>query len=258
MTAVIRSEDGNQRIELFGIPFDNMTREEMVSQVDAAITCNVSIWLTFINVSILVEASRDADLRFLIKEADYRLCDGMGIMYASRMLGRPLAEMVSGPFLLFQLLRHAEEHNYSVYLLGHKKDVIHKAAVNIRRDYPSLEVVGYRDGFFSANEEGQVVEDIKNSRAQLLFVGMGFPRERLFIKRNRSDLKVPVCMDVGGAFTVLAGIHNLAPQWMRAAGMEWVYRMAQEPGRLWKRYLFTNLVFASLLIKEMYKRRNAK
>jgi N-acetylglucosaminyldiphosphoundecaprenol N-acetyl-beta-D-mannosaminyltransferase len=238
-------------VDLFGLPFDAVTRDFMVSRVEDAIVRRSPIWLTFVNVAILVRVQKDEEARKVLETADYRLCDGMGLIYASRILGNPLPEMVSGPFSLFRLLHLAENKGYSVYFIGGNTEVIEKAVANVCCMYRTLKVAGYRDGFFPSAEEDEIVRQIRDSRAQLLFVGMGFPRERIFLSRNLLNLNVPVCMDIGGALTVLAGIHKIAPHWIRVAGMEWLYRMAQEPGRLWRRYLVTNSIFALMLIGEM-------
>lgn len=246
--------DRTALVDLFGLEFDAATREEMVARVDEAIADGKTIWLTFINLAILVQARKNPEALQALQAADYQLCDGMGLIYASRILGKPLPEMVSGPYLLFRLLQHAERKGYSVYFLGSKKEVLEKAVVNVRARHPALKLVGYRDGYFTPREEKEVVEGIRQSGPQLLFVGMGFPFERLFLQRNRYKLNVPVCMDMGGALTVLAGIHKLAPRWVRGAGLEWFYRMSQEPGRLWKRYLITNSTFALLFMREMLRK----
>lgn len=237
-------------VELFGLPIDAVTRDYMVARAEEAIIRRSIIWLTFVNVAILVKIQKEPVIRGMLARADYRLCDGMGLVYASRILGKHLPEMVSGPYLLFRLLQFAESRGYSAYFLGGKTKVVEKAVENVCHKYPSLIVAGYRDGFFSAAEEDDVVKQINNSRAQLLFVGMGFPRERIFLSRNLHNLNTPLCMDIGGALTVLAGIHKLAPPWIRVAGLEWLYRMLQEPSRLWRRYLITNSIFAWMLMRE--------
>ena len=243
-----------KRVNLFGIDFDTVTRDYMVSRVDEAIAKEKHIWLTFINVSIVVQSNHDMEVYGILEVADYHLCDGMGLVYASRLLGKPLPEMVSGPLLLMRLLKHASDHGYRIYFLGSKQKIIERALLNVKRNYPGLQIVGYRNGYFNYAEEREVVALVRQSGAQILFVGMGFPRERIFIHKYRKDLKVPVIMDVGGALTVLAGIHRLAPRWMRMTGIEWVYRLSQEPRRLWKRYLVTNIIFGWLLLRELFRR----
>lgn len=237
--------------DIFGLQMDALTSEQVVCRVDEAIREKCTKWLTFVNVAILVQCRREPAALRLLEAADYRLCDGMGILYASRLLRSPLPEMIGGPLLLARLLRHAEEHRYGVFFLGSAQEVIEKVVSNAKVQYPALRVVGWRNGFFSEAETNAVVQSIRSSGADLLFVGMGFPRERQFLHKYRSELNTPVLIDLGGGFTILAGIHRLAPHWMRVAGVEWVYRMAQEPRRLWKRYLFTNSIFGWFLLRAL-------
>jgi N-acetylglucosaminyldiphosphoundecaprenol N-acetyl-beta-D-mannosaminyltransferase len=237
------------RIRFLGLDLDAVTRAEMVSRVDSAIVDRDAIWLTFINVAVLVQATRDAEALRALEAADHRLTDGMGLLYGSRLLGQPLPEMVSGPYLLFGLLNQAAHRGHRVYFLGAQQVIIEQAAHNAVHNYPGLTLVGYRNGYFAASEEDSVVADVCAAKPDILFVGMGFPRERLFCQKWRPRLDIPVMMDVGGAFTVLAGVHRLAPSWVGAIGMEWVYRAAQEPRRLWKRYLLANSVFAWMLVR---------
>jgi N-acetylglucosaminyldiphosphoundecaprenol N-acetyl-beta-D-mannosaminyltransferase len=236
-------------VDVLGVDFAALSRDETVALVDRAIATRAATWFTFVNVSILAEARKDPGIHALLGAADYRLVDGMGLMYASRMLGRPLPEMVSGPFLLFRLLDHAQEHGYRVYLLGATAEMIERAVTRARERYPRLSICGHRSGFFAADDEQAVGDGIAAARPDIVFVGMGFPRERLFIQRTRDRLAVPVWIDVGGAFTVLAGEHRLAPGLLRAGGLEWLYRAAQEPRRLFPRYLRTIPLVMALLLQ---------
>jgi len=206
-------------------------------------------------VAVLMESRRNAAARAALEAADYRLCDGMGIVYGSRILQRPLPETIGGPLLMFRLLQHAESAGMRVFLLGTRRDILTRAVQRLQAMHPRLALAGYRDGFFDTADEPEVVREIAASRAHILFVGMGFPRERFFLARCRRRLDVPVCMDVGGAFTVLAGVHKLAPRWVRVGGVEWLYRAAQEPRRLGPRYLRTNPAFAAILVREVWRHR---
>lgn len=242
--------------DVLGVRMDALTREQVVCRIDDAIREKRTTWVTFVNVAIFVHCRRDPAALRLIESADYRLCDGMGLLYASQLLRCPLPEMIGGPLLLFRLLRHAEEHGYGVFFLGSAQEVIEKAVSNARVRHPSLRVAGWRNGFFSDAEASGIVERIRESGADLLFAGMGFPRERQFLYKYRAELNVPALVDLGGAFTILAGIHRLAPRWMRIAGIEWVYRMAQEPRRLWKRYLVTNSIFGCVLLRALVTKKH--
>jgi N-acetylglucosaminyldiphosphoundecaprenol N-acetyl-beta-D-mannosaminyltransferase len=238
-------------VELLGIYFDAVTREQMVQKIDYAIFNSKKIWLTFINVDILIQAYQNPDKKGLLDAATFKLCDGMGIFYATKILGKPLPESVNGPLMLFRLLEYSSKQGYSIYLLGSTKDIIGRVNESVQRKYPGIRVQGYHNGYFSEVQEKDIVEEINKNKPQILIVGMGFPREREFIMRHKEDLEVPVCMDVGGAFTVLGGVHQLAPAWVRTLGLEWTFRLIQEPKRLWKRYFKQNMAFGYLMAKEL-------
>lgn len=237
-----------------GVSVDAVTRADMLAVVSAAIRARRFLWLTFVNVSVVSWASRDRALRELLANADYSLCDGMGLIYGCRALGQPLPEMVSGPFLLFEMLQQAASSGHRVYFLGAAPDVIDEAVRGAERLYPGLQIVGARHGFFSVAEEVDVVQGILAARPDVLVVGMGFPRERRFIWNHHDAFTQMVCVDTGGAFTVLAGVHRLAPPLVRTLGLEWVYRMLQEPRRLFWRYLSMNTRFAGLILAGVLRR----
>ena len=173
----------------------------------------------------------------------------MGLMYSSRLLGKPLPEMLSGPLLLEQLMRHAGEKGYSVFLLGSKPEIVRMAVDRYSVRYPTMRIVGYLDGYFTRQEEPTVVAGVRDSQPDLLFVEIGTPRAETFIREHLHEMKVPVSLDVGGAFDVAASVYKLVPYWMRKLCLEWFYRFLQEPRRLWKRYAITNTVFIYLVIE---------
>jgi N-acetylglucosaminyldiphosphoundecaprenol N-acetyl-beta-D-mannosaminyltransferase len=159
---------------------------------------------------------------------------------------------VAGVDLFHELLEMSEANQFSVFLLGAKDDVVTTAASKVKGLYPGLKVAGYHHGYFW-DDEAAMVEKIRASGAQLLFVAITSPMKENFINRWRDQLGVTFVMGVGGTFDVVAGKVKRAPQWMQKYGLEWLYRVIQEPGRMWKRYLTTNSKFAWLLIKEKLK-----
>jgi N-acetylglucosaminyldiphosphoundecaprenol N-acetyl-beta-D-mannosaminyltransferase len=177
----------------------------------------------------------------------------MGFMYASRLLGAPFPEMLSGPLLMERLVAHAAERGVSVYFLGSTRRAVSEAVRRFRIRYPRLRVAGLRDGYFAAKEQDAVVDEVRRSGAGLLFVAMGSPREEDFIHDHLADLGAAVCVDVGGAFEVAAGIKQLAPRWVRVAALDWAHRLWQEPRRLWKRYATTLPVFLFLVALAMVR-----
>ncbi|AOE83345.1 UDP-N-acetyl-D-mannosamine transferase [Pseudomonas sp. TCU-HL1] len=194
----------------------------------------------------------DAILRESVSACDIINIDGMGVVWGARLLGHRVPERVAGIDLFYELLAMSATSGFSVYLLGAKDDVVSKTATTVQNLYPGLNIAGYHHGYFWGDEEA-MAQKIRESGAQLLFVAITSPQKENFINRWKYQLGVNFVMGVGGTFDVVAGKVKRAPLWMQNYGLEWLYRVTQEPGRMWKRYLTTNTKFAWLLIKEKAK-----
>jgi len=158
--------------------------------------------------------------------------------------------------LLKALMPYLESERIPVFFLGAKNTVLEGMKSELDRRHPHLVIAGMRSGYFDRNEEQQIVQQINASGAEVLFVAMGTPRQEFWIERHRYNLGVKVVMGVGGSFDVLAGIKKDAPQWVRHGG-EWLYRLVQDPGNLWKRYLTTNPWFVYRVLRECILRNGA-
>ena len=206
-----------------------------------------------INVAKVVSAQSDLELKESVNSCHIVNIDGMGVVLGARFLGHSVPERVAGVDLFHELLEMSATNHFSVFLLGAKDDVVSTAASKVKALYPGLKVAGYHHGYFW-DDEAALVEKVRASGAQLLFVAITSPMKENFINRWRDQLGVTFVMGVGGTFDVVAGKVKRAPLWMQKYGLEWLYRVIQEPGRMWKRYLTTNSKFAWLLIKEKLKR----
>jgi N-acetylglucosaminyldiphosphoundecaprenol N-acetyl-beta-D-mannosaminyltransferase len=175
----------------------------------------------------------------------------MGIVWAARCLGISVKERVAGVDLLIELLALCASDGFRPYFLGASHDTLQQSAVQVRRRYPAIQFAGLRDGYFSSAQESEVVEDIRQSRADCLFIGMPTPRKERFLAAHRDELNVPFIMGVGGSFDVVAGQIQRAPARMQTLGLEWLYRVYQEPGRMWWRYAKTNTLFAGILARAL-------
>ena len=173
----------------------------------------------------------------------------MGVVWGGRLLGLEIAERVAGIDLFTELLALAETRGEPVFFLGAKPDVVERAVDRIRARHRALDIAGWHHGYFWDDEE-QIVQMVRDSGATMLFVAITSPKKEQFINRWRAELGVKFAMGVGGTFDVVAGVTTRAPRWMQGAGLEWFYRLAQEPRRMWRRYLDTNLRFAILLLRE--------
>jgi N-acetylglucosaminyldiphosphoundecaprenol N-acetyl-beta-D-mannosaminyltransferase len=201
---------------------------------------------------------QDSVLAADVLSSDMVGIDGMGVVWAARCLGISVKERVTGVDLLQNILALCADEGFRPYFLGAKPDVVRGAASEAARIYPTLQFAGIRDGYYSPAQESDVVRGIQNSGADCLFIGMPTPRKERFLAAYRDRLGVPFIMGVGGSFDILAGQVKRAPAKMQAAGLEWLYRIYQEPGRMWWRYVSTNTVFATMLVRAILQRQFAR
>jgi N-acetylglucosaminyldiphosphoundecaprenol N-acetyl-beta-D-mannosaminyltransferase len=248
------SEAGGRRISLLGCPIDALDMQETVACCDELVQRRGYTQHIAINVAKLVSMDNDAALREIVDGCALINADGQGIVWAAKLLGRPLPERVAGIDLMMELMGLAELRGYRVYVLGAKPDVLDRAIAILRERHPALVFAGWRDGYFSADEEAGVCADIRASGADLLFVAMSTPRKEFFLAERGPELGVPFAMGVGGAIDVVAGVTRRAPVLWQKAGMEWAYRLLQEPRRMWRRYAVTNSRFALLLLRALISR----
>ena len=174
----------------------------------------------------------------------------MPVVWAARLLGKPLKERVAGIDLFEALMRRAGEKGWRVFLLGACEEVVAAVADTYRRRYPDLAIAGWRNGYWTVDEEAQVAAQVRASSADLLFVAISSPKKEQFLGRWQAEMRIPFAMGVGGTFDVAIGRVRRAPRWMRRAGLEWFYRFLQEPRRMFRRYFIDDLAFIWLFIKE--------
>jgi N-acetylglucosaminyldiphosphoundecaprenol N-acetyl-beta-D-mannosaminyltransferase len=244
-----------ERITLMGCQVDNLTMDETLAKVQGFIESGRPHQHVVVNVDKLVKASRDAELRRIINDCDLVNADGMPVVWASRLLGKPLKERVAGVDLFEALMRRAGEQGWRVFLLGAREEVVSAVKQAYERKYPGLAIAGYRNGYWQGEaEEAAVVEQIRASRSDLLFVAISSPKKEQFLGRYQALLRVPFAMGVGGSFDVATGRVKRAPLWMQQCGLEWFYRFLQEPRRMFRRYFIDDMAFIWLFIKEAARR----
>jgi N-acetylglucosaminyldiphosphoundecaprenol N-acetyl-beta-D-mannosaminyltransferase len=242
----------NERITLMGCSIDNLTMEETLQTVEGFIHSGRPHQHVVVNVDKLVKASRDPELCRIINECALVNVDGMPVVWASRLLGRPLKERVAGCDLFEALMRRAGERGWRVFLLGAREDVVSKVASTYRHKYPGLVLAGYRNGYWEGEaEEADVAGQIRAARPDLLFVAISSPKKEQFLGRYQAEMKIPFAMGVGGTFDVAIGHVRRAPPWMQKSGLEWFYRFLQEPRRMFRRYFIDDMAFIWLFIKEL-------
>jgi N-acetylglucosaminyldiphosphoundecaprenol N-acetyl-beta-D-mannosaminyltransferase len=236
---------------LFGLDVDALTMEQTVALAEQTIRQHERLLIGVVNAAKIAKLNADPVLRDSLLEADVLLADGQSVVWASRLLRQPLPERVAGIDLFEELLRVADRDHLRVFLLGATADVLALVEQEVATRWPGVVIAGSRDGYFTDAEADQVADQIAGCAPDLLFLGMTTPKKENFIGRYGDRLGVPVQHGVGGSFDVLAGVTARAPRAWQRCGMEWAYRVAQEPGRLWRRYLITNLTFLGLLGLEL-------
>jgi N-acetylglucosaminyldiphosphoundecaprenol N-acetyl-beta-D-mannosaminyltransferase len=245
----------SERITLMGCTIDNLSMEETLQAIEGFIHTGQPHQHVVVNVDKLVKASRDPELRRIINECALINVDGMPVVWASRLLGKPLKERVAGVDLFEALMRRAGEKGWRVFLLGAKEEVVSKVASTYQHRYPKLVLAGFRNGYWKGEaEEAQVVNEIRDARPDLLFVAISSPKKEQFLGRWQAEMKIPFAMGVGGSFDVAIGHVKRAPVWMQKSGLEWFYRFLQEPRRMFRRYFIEDMAFIWLLIKEATRR----
>lgn len=249
------AERPNGRAHLLGFDVDRMTLNECVGRLEKAIAAERPTHIVLVNAAKIVRARSDHELAHIIRTADLVGADGMPIVWASRLLSQSLPGRVNGTDLMYKLLELADQKRYRVFFLGSTAELIEKAMERVRIRYPDLQIAGFRNGYFaSADEEQAVVGKIAQANADILLVGISTPLKEKWVRQHIHELNVPVVHGVGGSFDILAGYVRRAPVWMQSMGLEWLYRLLQEPGRLWRRYLYTNTAYVVLVMRAMVQR----
>ncbi len=242
------------RAEVLGCPIHPVSREEFQDELVRRVRERRATTILFANVHKLVLARQDADLRSALAAADLVLPDGQPLVWAARWLGRPVPERLAGADMMHVTLALASQNAWRVFFLGTRPQVLGKAVRRVASRYPGIIIAGTHHGYFRAEESERVVAAINASLADVLLVALGSPHKELWLTRFRSQLNVPIRQAVGGSFDILAGKRRRAPGWMQRAGLEWFYRMLQDPVHLSGRYLYTNSVFLALLAWALLRR----
>lgn len=244
------TRDG-RRIDLCGVPVDALRMTEVIGRLHGAIERREPMQVSVINVAKVVAMRENRVLRDSVLTGDLILADGMPLVWLSRLTGRPLPERVAGIDLMYELFKLADAHQLRVYFLGATHEVIETVVELAAERYPRMVIAGRRNGYFNESEERGVAIAIRDARPDVLLVAITSPKKELFMARWGDVINVPVTHGVGGSFDVMAGLTRRAPGWMQRCGLEWFYRMMQEPSRLWKRYLVSNSKFMLLAVREI-------
>ncbi|MGI6358002.1 MAG: WecB/TagA/CpsF family glycosyltransferase [Bacillota bacterium] len=236
----------SDKIEVLGSSVDALTMRSAVSRIAASIAERRTCQVVTANAEILYTAWRDPKLFLVLHDADLVTADGMGVVLASRLLGKPLPERVAGVDLVHELADYGQRASWRFYLLGARPQVVQAAATRLQQLYPGIVIAGYRDGYFTADQLPMVLHDIKQSKADILLVAMGAPKQDLWLHQHLAGSGVPVGIGVGGTFDILAGTAERAPLWMQRSSLEWLFRLWKQPGRFWRMLVLPKFIWAVL------------
>ena len=235
-----------RRFSILNTYVNALSLDETVAEVERIVTAGVPTQHVVINASKVNLMEADTDLAKIVNECPLINADGASIVWAAKKLGVPLAERVTGIDLFQRLVALSAEKGYKLYLFGAKEEVVSKVKNIFEERYPGVQIVGFRNGYFTEADEPQIVADMAASGADMMFVAFSSPKKEYWVHKYLNQSGIPFVMGVGGSFDVVAGVTDRAPKWMQNHGLEWFYRFIQEPGRLWKRYIVGNAKFVAL------------
>lgn len=234
---------------LLGLDIDNITMDEAISMMQANLGRKQQCSIFFVNPDCLNKTIADKEYRRVLNCSDYIFPDGIGLIVAGKLLKSPLRENINGTDMLPFLCRMAAAGGHSIFLLGGKPGVAEQAASRINKDF-GVSIAGTADGYFNReNETDRIIQSINSSGASILLVAFGAPLQEQWIDRYRDQLQPFILMGVGGLFDFYSGNIRRAPRWIREIGFEWVYRILQEPARMWRRYVIGNPLFLYRVMK---------
>lgn len=237
------------RIDFLGAPVDRLSTEEALRWIETAIAQKTPRLIAVVNANKHYLMARNAELRRIVANADLVVPE-WAIVWGAKKLKLPAVPHSGGILIMRDFIPLAAAKGYRPYFLGAKKEVVTALAEKLRADHPQLQLAGFHDGYLTSPEiEREVIDDIRRSKADILFVAMGSPKQELWIDRHLRELNVPVSLGVGGSFDVLAGLKEDTPDWARGRGLEWLYRLMKDPRTYWKRYLVTNSWFVLQVVR---------
>lgn len=245
--------DFPNKIEILGVKVDPWTIEQTVKATDSLIKQGKFAHLIGVNADKVLQIRDDAEMREIVHRCEIVNADGASMVFAAKRLGLFLPERVAGIDLMEALCLLAAHKGYNVYLLGAKAEIVSRTERILKERHPQLTIVGYRDGYFNEDDYPSVINEVLSTGPDIVFVGITSPKKERLIEQFRESGAHGVFVGVGGSFDVVSGAIPRAPMWMQRANLEWLFRMAQEPRRLIRRYVVGNTRFLLLLHSEIVK-----
>jgi N-acetylglucosaminyldiphosphoundecaprenol N-acetyl-beta-D-mannosaminyltransferase len=246
------------KVNLCGVRIDNISMSGAVAHIERFIKEREPVYVVTPNVDHVVKIQEDAEFRKSYEEASLVLCDGAPLIWASRFLKSPIKHRVCGSNLFPEFSEVAAKKGYKLFFLGGKPQSAVKSAEAFRKRYPGIKIVGIYSppfGFEKIKEENdKIIAMIREARPDVLFVGLGTPKQEKWIHQYHKKMGVPVSVGIGASFEFISGKVRRAPRWIQQIGFEWLWRLMREPLRLWRRYLWDDMSFFLLVLKQKRKK----
>lgn len=238
-------------IKIYGINIHNISLDEATKKAEEYLEGDTLKTICTPNTEILMAAKNNPRLKNIINEADLIIPDGIGLIYASRIKKKPLKERVTGFDLSIKLLEIGDQKGYSIYLLGGKDGVAKAAGKNIKMKYPNLKLAGSHNGYFSLEEEVRIIDEINTKNPDIIFVGLGFPKQDIWINKNKDRINARLIIGNGGVLDILAGNAKRAPKIFQDLGLEWFYRLIQNPSRIKRQLVLPKFILEIIFKKDI-------
>jgi N-acetylglucosaminyldiphosphoundecaprenol N-acetyl-beta-D-mannosaminyltransferase len=247
---------GCRKILIGTTNIDSVSFIEVVDEICSKCKNKITTYVVTPNVDHIIQLQKDSEFRKAYDAASLVLSDSMPLMWAAKFLGTPLKEKISGSDLFPKLCEVASEKGYKLFFLGGRQGAALKASEVLRKKYPSIQIAGvYAPPFGFEGDEtenNKIIKMIKVADPDILFVGLGAPKQEKWIYKHYKELNVPVSIGIGVTFEFVSGMVKRAPLWMQKAGLEWFWRLMMEPKRLWKRYLIDDMKFFWLVLRQKF------
>ena len=226
-----------------------VSMDESIDYVERIIKERIPTQHVVINALKINLMEADPKLAEIVNACPLINADGASVVWAAKRLGIPLKERVTGCDMFQNLVRVAAEKGYKIFLFGAKEEVVTKVKSIYEKQYPGIQIVGYRNGYFTEKDEPEIVKQMHDSGSDMMFVAFSSPKKEYWVNKYLNEIGIPFVMGVGGSFDIVAGVTERAPKWFQEHDLEWFYRFIQEPKRMWKRYIIGNTKFVALTYK---------
>jgi len=249
-----------ESVTILGVRVDAVEKAQLLQEIEGRIEAGKREYLANVNINAINIAQHDHEFRKILNGSTVVYCDGEGVRLGARLLGVTLPPRIVLTYWIWELCAFAAQKGYSIFLLGGSVGAAEEAAVEMRRRFPGIRIAGADHGYFNkvGEESDRIIERIGAVRPNILFVCFGMPLQEHWVHRNLQRLSANVILFGGSTIEYASGRKKLAPAWMSGHGLEWLYRVLQEPRRLWRRYLIGNPLFVAKVVAQMLREKRQK